>query len=206
MKHNFYPQGVVKDLLQTDLVKPQTIKVLQDRLEKEHTIVPVFFDEKSFEILHAVCKCLIPQHDRLDIVDLPGLLDEQMTSGTGKGWRYNEMPPDKITYTKGLIGINETAELMYYEEFILLEHAKQDNVLNAIQSGVAKGKIWKDMASARFFEELLASLTELYYSHPIAKDEIGEVAFADGKGWQKIGLNEHEVHEPLPLKQAGDDR
>jgi hypothetical protein len=52
----------------------------------------------------------------------------------------------------------------------------------------------------KFFEELLASLAELYYSHPLAKEEIGEVAFADKKGWQQIGLNQLESHEPLPIK------
>ncbi len=52
-----------------------------------------------------------------------------------------------------------------------------------------------------FFEELLAQIVEIYYSRPEAKEEIGEVAYADAKGWQKIGLNEMEIREPKPLNK-----
>ncbi len=93
---------------------------------------------------------------------------------------------------------------MYNEKFIDLTEAGQDEVLVKVQSGNAAGKTWKQMPSRLFFEELLTLLTELYYSHPLAKEEIGEVAFADGKGWQNIGLNEHEAHEPLSIKYTDD--
>ncbi len=206
MTNDHYPTGSVRTLLQTDLVKPTTQAVLKDRFQKEKRIVPVFFDAKNFETLTSVCMRLIPQHDCAEVVDLPGLLDEQLSAGTGKGWRFNQMPDDKIVYTTGLYGINETAELMYNEKFIDLTEAGQDEVLVKVQSGNATGKTWKQMPSRLFFEELLTLLTELYYSHPLAKEEIGEVAFADGKGWLNIGLNEHEVHEPLSIKNKADDK
>ncbi len=206
MRHDHYPTGSVRALLQTDLVKPNTRDVLKDRFQKEKRIVPVFFDAKNFEILTSVCMRLIPQHDRAEVVDLPGLLDEQLSAGTGKGWRFNQMPDDKIVYSTGLYGINDTAELMYHKEFTLLAETEQDAVLSKVQSGNATGKTWKQLPSRLFFEELLTLLTELYYSHPLAKEEIGEVAFADGKGWVNIGLNEHEVHEPLSIKNKADDK
>ncbi len=204
MKNDHYPSGSVRALLQTDLIKPNTHAVLKDRLEKEKIITPVFFDNKNFEILTSVCMRLIPQHDRAEVIDLPGLLDEQLSAGTGKGWRFNQMPNDKIMYSEGLSGIDETSELMYRKEFSLLAEADQDAVLSKVQLGNATGKTWKQMPSRLFFEELLTLLTELYYSHPLAKEEIGEVAFADGKGWQNIGLNEHEAHEPLSMKYTDD--
>ncbi len=206
MRNDHYPSGIVKYLLQTDLVKENTSAVLKDRLKKEHIIIPVFFDRDAFQILQSVCKRLIPQPNRSNIIDLPGLLDEQLTSGTGKGWRYNQMPPGKTFWSAGLNGINETSQLMYDKAFTLLAEAEQDKVLTEIQCGIAEGTIWESIPPALFFEEFLASITELYYSHPVAKEEIGEVAFADAKGWQKIGLNELEAHEPAPLKKTGDDK
>lgn len=203
MRNDHYPVGTVSALLHTDLVKPNTMEVLLDRLDKKHSVVPRFFDEKSFQVLHALCTCLIPQANRLQAIDLPGLLEEHLISGAGKGWRYNEMPPDKITFSRGLYGINETSESIYQREFTLLDHSEQDIVIKEIQSGVAEGKTWDQISPVRFFDELLALLTELYYSHPIAKEEIGEVSFADGKGWQRIGLNQLEAHEPLPIKYTG---
>ncbi len=206
MRNDHYPRGTVRALLDTNLVNQQTNKVLKDRLEKKATMVPLFFDSKAFLILQSVCNQLIPQPDRSVKIDLAGLLDEQLATGTGNGWRYNQMPPDKIAFLTGLNGINETSEMMFGKTLTLLAEAEQDEVLSAIQSGIARGKTWEQMPPKIFFEELLASLVELYYSHPIAKEDIGEVACADGKGWQKIGLNEHEAHEPLPIKKAGDDK
>jgi len=206
MRNDHYRSGTVRALLETDLVAQQTSLVLKNRLEKEETIIPLFFDTETFLVLNSVCMRLIPQPDRPDKIDLAGMLDEQIASGNGNGWRYNQMPPDKIAWSSGLYGINETSELMFGEVFTILAEAEQDEVLRSIQSSFAKGKIWEKMPSDLFFEELLASLVELYYSHPVAKEEIGEVAFADAKGWQKIGLNELEAHEPAPLKKTGDDK
>lgn len=204
MRNDHYPSGTVSALLQTNLVREQTTIVLKNRLNKEDTIFPLFFDTETFLILRSVCMRLIPQKHRSYKIDLPGLLDEKLSAGNGNGWRYNQLPPDKEAYLSGLQGINETSQLMFGEEFTILKEAKQDVVLQSIQSGVAKGKVWEEMPSALFFEELLSSLVQLYYSHPIAKEEIGEVAFADAKGWQKIGLNQLEEHEPLRIK-AGND-
>ncbi len=205
MRQNHYPSGSVRELLKTDLVKPHTLIVLKDRLQRKKTFAPVFFDTETFNILSSVCMRLIPQKDRPKKIDLPGLLDEQLSVGTGKGWRFNQLPPDKILYIRGLNGINETCELMYNKTFDLLAEEEQDAVLSDIQSGKPKGKIWEQMPGL-FFQELLTLLTELYYSHPLAKEEIGEVAFADGKGWLNIGLNEHEAHEPLPLTNQENDK
>ncbi len=204
MKNDHYPSGSARELLKTDLVKPLTLTVLKDRLQRDKTIAPVFFDIKTFDILSSVCMRLIPQKDRPKKIDLPGLLDEQLSVGTGKGWRFNQLPPDKILYIRGLNGINETCILMYNKVFDLLAEEERDAVLSDVQSGKAKGKTWEQMPASLFFQELLTLLTELYYSHPLAKEEIGEVAFADRKGWQNIGLNEHEAHEPLLIKYPDD--
>ncbi len=83
----------------------------------------------------------------------------------------------------------------------MLAAREQDEVLNSIQSGAATDAAWKVIPANLFFEELLAAIVELYYSHPYAKEQIGEVAMADAKGWQKMGLNELEAHEPETLKE-----
>ena len=43
---------------------------------------------------------------------------------------------------------------------------------------------------------MLAELTETYYAHPLAQEEIGYVGMADLPAWTKIGLNEREEREP----------
>ena len=199
MRNDHYPKGTSDKLISTTMVKPVTTSVLQKRLEIPALYQPAFFDPAEFKLLNIVCSLLIPQNYSDKQVLLAVMFDQKMVSGQGKGWRYDELPPDNELFKKGLKAIEETSSSMYNEKFIFLSYEKQHNVLSMIQSGKAEGEIWKNLSAALYFKELLASVTELYYSHPVAKDDIGEVAYADGLGWNKIGLNEHEKFEPLPI-------
>jgi HAMP domain-containing protein len=201
MRNDHYPPGSVSALLNTDSVTPQTRDVLNERLQKKEIINPCFFNKEMFETLRHVCERLIPQPGRFSKVDLPGLLDEMLFKGKGNGWRYNEMPPDNEAFKKGMQGIDETSKLMFDAAFIQINVTQQDKVLTSIQKNIAPGKTWKTIPANLFFEELLAQIVEIYYSRPEAKEEIGEVAYADAKGWQKIGLNEMEIREPKPLNK-----
>lgn len=201
MRNDHYPLGTVQALLPTDAVTPATRHALQARLQQEPVFHPLFFDEASFLTLRAVCMRLIPQPNPDRTVDLPGCLDTMLAGGKGNGWRYDAMPADEKAFTIGIKGISETADLMYGRPFHQLAATEQDKLLTSIQSGDVQGTTWKILPAKLFFEELLSALVEIYYSHPFAKEEMGEVAFADAKGWQKIGLNEREAQEPLPLKE-----
>jgi gluconate 2-dehydrogenase gamma chain len=196
-----YPSGTVRALLQTDLVLPQTKEVLQQRLSQPPVTKPRFFSSSAFEILKAVCNRLIPQTEHAPI-DLAGLLDASLAQNRGNGWRYNAMPPDQESFRLGIDGIEEAAQVLNGSCFIALSAAEQDEVLLAVQNGNVAGKAWQNQPSNLFFVELLSRLVEHYYGHPLAKESIGEVAFADAKGWQHIQLNEHEPQEPLPLHQS----
>lgn len=199
MRNDTYPRGTVSALLDTDLVTSETRNVLKERLERKAITEPSFFDKETFITLHAVCNRLLPQTNSSKTIDLAGCLDSILAEGKGNGWRYNVMPPDDKAYLAGLYGINETSKMMFGADFTLLDAAKQDQVLRSIQNNNAGGKTWETIPAHLFFEELLAQLVELYYGHPYAKEDIGEVAMADTKGWQKIGLNELEEREPEVL-------
>lgn len=206
MRNDTYPPGTVSALLDTDLVTSETRNVLKERLEWKEITEPSFFDRETFITLHAVCNRLLPQTYLQYGVDLAGCLDSILAEGKGNGWRYNEMPPDDRAHLSGLYGINETSKIMFGAGFPLLEDAEQDEVLRSVQDNNAEGKTWETMPAHLFFEELLAQLVEIYYGHPYGKEEIGEVAMADAKGWQKIGLNELEAHEPEVLNTTIDVR
>lgn len=200
MRNDHYPHGTVQALLLTDRLTSNTCEALQKRLEKIYTATPRFFDANTFLTLRAVCMRLIPQQQER-MIDLAGSLDEILAEGKGNGWRYDTMPADGKAFMMGLYGINKTSVSDFGRVFYLLEAKEQDKILTSIQSGAARGLTWELISGKLFFEELLAAVTELYYSHPFAKEEIGEVAMADVKGWQKIGLNELEEHEPEILKE-----
>lgn len=202
MSSKTYPSGTVRALLETKAVTASTRQALQERLAHPEVLKPRFFDAHDFATLRAACARLIPQPERTQPIDLAGALDTRLAENKCDGWRYDNMPPDASAHRRGLRGLDECAQSMFGAGFQELDGLSQDKILLAVQRGEASGETWLKLPATRFFEELLAELTESYYSHPLAQEEIGYVGMADATGWQQIKLNELEAREPRPLKET----
>jgi hypothetical protein len=194
-----WPDGTVRALLATDLVTAPTRKALQARLDLPAVSAPRWFSVDQFDTLAAVCARLIPQTDRTEPVDVPGLIDQRLGEGMGDGWRYAEMPPDGKAHRQGLRGLDETSQIWFGSTFKQLEGVCQDSVLTTVQRGTPPGETWRTLSAAYYFEELLALAVDVYYAHPFAQEEIGYVGMADAHGWQAIRLNLRAAHEPSPV-------
>lgn len=191
-----YPPGTVRALLDTPHVSEATRSALQARLDAP-AYTPQFFAPETYALLEAVAACLIPQPDRpKQLIALAPAIDQRLAEGRADGWRYDALPPDREAYRMGLGGIQEIAQSQFQADFTALSAEQQDAVVQALASGTPPGATWKILDSSRFFEELLAELTETYYAHPLAQEEIGYVGMADLPSWTKIGLNEREEREP----------
>ncbi len=186
----------MRALIESDLVTPPTRRALRERL-RHRPGPPRFFGRDAFAVISAACARLIPQPERERPIDLAGLLDERLADGAGDGWRYARMPPDPVMHTEGTAGLDQTAREMFGYGFTQALDVERDAVLRAVQSGNAPGEIWSGVNAACYFEELLALLVDIYYAHPLALEEIGCVSMADAHGWQTIGLDERDAHEPL---------
>lgn len=198
MSASTYPPGSVRALLDTDLVTQPTHDALRARLMSDDNYVCRFFDEELFVTLRAACRRLIPQPERTPEIDVAVRLDERLAEGKSNGWRYSEMPPDGDAYRRALRGLNESAKQMYGTGFAALDATQQDDILRFVHRGQAPGMTWNTLSQVRFFEELLAEVTENYYAHPLAQEEIGYVGMADARGWQAVTLNQLEPWEPRP--------
>jgi gluconate 2-dehydrogenase gamma chain len=181
------------------MVTPATRAALQGRLDAP-VREPQFFELETYALLQAVAARLIPQPDRAEPIDIVAGIDERLTEGKADGWRYDAMPPDREAYRLGLGGINQAAEALFQQSFTGLSEAQQDAVLEEVAAGTAPGKNWEQVPIARFFEEMLAELTENYYAHPLAQEEIGYVGMADVPGWQHIQPGQLEPREPEEVK------
>ena len=190
-----YPVGTVRALLDSDLVTAPTAATLRQRLAGLEPHPDVLGPLAA--TLAAVCARLIPQADRMPPIDVAGALHARLASGIGDGWRYAALPPDEVAWRSGLRGIDETARAGFDGDFAALAADEQDDVLRAVQTGTARGAVWRTMPSARFFEDLLAAAVEAYYAHPLAQEEIGYAGMADAHGWRAIGLDQREPQEPL---------
>ncbi|MDO7850225.1 gluconate 2-dehydrogenase subunit 3 family protein [Hymenobacter convexus] len=191
-----YPSGTVRALLCTSHISEATRAALQARLDAPAAYVPQLLAPEAYALLEAVAARLFPQPDRADApIPLAPAVDQRLAEGRADGWRYDALPPDREAYRLGLGGIQEIAQALFQADFIALDARQQDAVLQALADGRPPGATWATLDAGRFFEELLAELTETYYAHPLAQEEIGYVGMADLPAWTKIGLNEKEDRE-----------
>ena len=192
-----YPSGTVRALLDTPHVSEATRAAVQARLDAPAAYAPQFLAPETYALLEAVAARVFPQPDRPDApIALAPAVDQRLAEGRADGWRYDALPPDREAYRLGLGGVQEIAQTQFQANFVALTVEQQDAVLQLLATGTPPGAAWETLDAGRFFEEMLAELTETYYAHPLAQEEIGYVGMADLPSWSKIGLNEKEEREP----------
>ncbi|MGI4759709.1 MAG: gluconate 2-dehydrogenase subunit 3 family protein [Janthinobacterium lividum] len=185
-----------QELLPSAHVSAATRAALTQRLAETGAVyTPQFLAPETYRLLEAVAARLLPQPDREAPIPLAPAIDQRLAEGRADGWRYDALPPDREAYRLALGGVQEIAQHLFQADFEQLAPSQQDEVMAALASGNPPGNTWQTLNADRFFEELLAELTETYYAHPWAQDEIGYVGYADLPAWTKIGLNEKEARE-----------
>jgi gluconate 2-dehydrogenase gamma chain len=185
-----------QELLSSAHVSAATRAALTQRLaDTGAPYIPQFLAPETYRLLEAVANRLLPQPEREVRIPLAPAIDQRLAEGRADGWRYDALPPDREAYRLGLGGVQEIAQHLFKTDFERLAPNQQDEALAALASGTPPGSTWQTLNAGRFFEELLAELTETYYAHPWAQDEIGYVGYADLPAWTKIGLNEKEPRE-----------
>jgi gluconate 2-dehydrogenase gamma chain len=191
-----YKKRFIKEILETDLVSAKTKEVLVERIEAiNNNYKPAFFTEHEFSILLAVSDILIPQDDQSFYINLAASIDERLSENKNNGWRFASLPADGDCYRKALTAINKMCTQNLKKEFTEANTEEKQKILLLVQQGTSSD-VWINVNSKLFFEELLAELTEAYYSHPLIQEEIGYAGMADQRGWIKIGLNEKDAPEP----------
>ena len=187
-----------QELLPTSHLSEATRAELTQRLVETNQAAayePQFFAPETYRLFVAVAARLFPQPERPVPIPLITAVDKRLAEGQSDGWRYDALPPDREAYRLGLGGIEQIAQALFQTDFEQLAHAQQDAVIESLASGTPPGDTWQNLNATRFFEEMLAELTETYYAHPWAQDEIGYTGYADLPAWTKIGLNEKEPRE-----------
>jgi hypothetical protein len=167
-------------------------------VEKRLTQVPPrrFFTEAEWQTLEAVCSRLIPQPDRLHPIPIVPWIDEKLHHNWLDGFRYEDMPPMREAWCRGLDGINDESRRRFGADFPMLSTADQDAVLRAIQSGDIVSDVWQQLPPRRFFSTvLLKEVAGEYYAHPHAWSETGFGGPASPRGYVRLGENQRDPWE-----------
>lgn len=163
----------MKRLLSSDLLTAATRTALAAR---SNAGAPEFqfYTAAEGALLQAVSVCLVP-HDPQQ-TPLAREIDARLQRGDTDGWRYDAAAPDGEAYRQLLASLPADFQAVGAEaQRAALIQAQQDQPF--------------------VFEDLLAELTELFYSQPQEQVGIGYVGFADAQGWQQIGLDQLDEHE-----------
>ncbi len=180
----------------------KTRRLVLDRIRN----VPgrTFFSEAEFALLETICRRLLPQEDRPAELRIPiaPFIDQRLAEGKGDGYRYEDMPWDDEAYRRGLVGIDETSRALFGASFTNLDPRRHDEVLARIEDGSPPGATWEHLPAQRFFKRLLQDVTEIYYAHPTAWNEIGFQGPASPRGHVRLSLGKRdpwEAEETTPL-------
>ncbi len=158
-----------------------------------------FFSEDAWSFWTAVFEHLVPQYDRTSDRKIPliPMLDERLAANRTVGYRYEDMPKDRVVYEIGIEAIDGEAEQRYGGKFLLLPYRQQDEVLKAIAQGKTQAAphIWKEMSVRRFWQMIMTDAIDAYYAHPWAWDEIGFGGPAYPRAYTRLERGEPEPWE-----------
>lgn len=194
-----YPDYNVLDKWSSPDWDEQTREEIRKRLEE---IPPIrFFSEEEVRVLEAVCERIIPQPDRRETEKVPLVprIDEKLFKDERDGYRYTDLPPQPEAWRLGLKGIDDTARDLIGKSFAELDEDSQNRILNLIAEGSVSGGVWAEMSATRFFKSILCSaIIKIYYSHPLAWNEIGYGGPSSPRGYVRKwegGVDPWEAHE-----------
>lgn len=202
-----YPSGTVRSLLLTDHVSEATRAALTQRLTfSEDPWTPRFFSLTEVSLLRAICAQLTGADQLSDAINVARYIDQRLANGETDGWRYADTPADRDAWRIGLAAIDAEAVAVHGSPLIELTASQQENVLSVVQSGKCTNSNWEKLAPEQFFTEILAEITENFYAHPLAQEEIGCVGMADLPSWDALGLNQLDPREPRRIESTTDVR
>jgi gluconate 2-dehydrogenase gamma chain len=167
-------------LLRSDRVTEPTRRALMARMTLAEGM-PRCFSEPQRMTLRAVAGRLVPLEALADLLALAERYEADLTQGPGDGWRYADLPEDSQVAARGLDALDAVALSVFGEAFHALSAERQDELLADVQAGRPRGAAWP-FSPQRWFEETLAAIARLAYSHPVVQVAIGYDGFADAHG------------------------
>lgn len=169
-------------------------------LDRVYNVPPFrFFDERQRATLEALCERVLPQVDkpRDKRIPISPRIDETCHHAMEEGFRYDNMPDNRQAWTWGLQGLDQTAQARFGADFVALDAARQDLVLETIRGGDPPGEVWQRMPARRWWIVVaLRQITGVYYAHPYAWDEIGFGGPAYPRGYFALNFGAPEPWEP----------
>ncbi len=183
-----------------------TRKAIDERLDVHRG--PRFFTPDEFATLKAVCDRILPQPaDRQHPVPLAAYVDNKIFRGQIDGYRYNDLPPQDKAWRIGLAALDRDARDRHGAPFHTLSAQDRDALLTHMQRGKLDGDHWQGMPAKKFFEKrVVHDISDAYYAHPTAWNEIGFGGPASPRGYVRLDANRRDPWEAAEGKPGHEER
>ncbi|WP_254461225.1 alpha/beta hydrolase [Xanthomonas sacchari] len=187
-------------LLNAERVAPQMRKTLLHRHAGPSSTAKGVLSARQSSTLAAVVERVLDGAG--DARDIARRIDVDLASEVGDGWRFADLPPDRLAWPLGLDALDALSG-----GFAALSAQEQDRWLHAIfvrEAGDCADCGWSAAQLAAWFEDLRAETVRIWTSLPVTMAALGYDGFAVGglgagsPGYQETAADRREAWQLLP--------
>ncbi|MET0549603.1 MAG: alpha/beta fold hydrolase [Xanthomonas sp.] len=187
-------------LLNAERVAPQTRKTLLHRHAGPSSAANGVLSERQSSTLAAVVARVLDGAG--DAVDIARRIDVDLANGVGDGWRFADLPPDRLAWPRGLDALDALTG-----GFANVHAQDQERWLRAISLGEAgewSDGGWTAAQLASWFEDVRAETVRVWTSLPATMAALGYDGFAvgglgaDSPGYLETAADRREAWQLLP--------
>jgi hypothetical protein len=161
--------------LQSARVSPQTLKVLEDRLDDSKQ-GRQFLTPDELATLQIISLAVVPQGSAATQIDLALSIDQQLHRDLGSGWRYAALPPNAEAYRMALGLLKVRIDRLRSDEGAAPTPAEVLHLLEAVQG---KEHDSSEFALSLWFENCKTDLVRLWLGAPHTMARMQYAGFAD---------------------------
>jgi hypothetical protein len=156
-------------------------------LSRVHDVPPIrFFDEAQVATLTAFCDVVTAQ-DSEPRIPVLNYVDDKLASGRRDGYRYYDLPPDDEVWRRVARGLDDEARSQSFAAFGEAPLEAQVGIVHRFAKGRLHGGVWSTLNVARAWTIVMRDVTQAFYAHPWAWNEIGFGGPAYPRGYAAFG-------------------
>ncbi|WP_170270375.1 gluconate 2-dehydrogenase subunit 3 family protein [Heliorestis acidaminivorans] len=145
--------------------------------------MPRFFSPQELTLLKSALHRIVDEEDKGIIARVAGQIDDHLAEKRGQGYRQVGVAEEEALFRLGLTLLDTTAMQAYEESFLQLTAQQKDEILGQVQRGEV---IWKEIKPQDFFNKLLRTAVDFFFSQPEIWSEIGYGGPAYPRGYYRI--------------------
>jgi hypothetical protein len=156
-------------------------------LERVENVPPIrFFDEAEERTLRAFCDVVMAQDGEPRIPVLEHV-DDKLHSGRRDGYRYYDLPEDDEVWRRVARGLDAEAQAKAFATFADAPVEAQIGIVHRFSQGRLHGGVWDTLNVSRAWTIVMRDVTQAFYAHPWAWNEIGFGGPAYPRGYAAFG-------------------